>query len=159
MGQQGGGNWKPFDEGKNGHKRFCQAHICYFGDKCVVFAHSHKFANSNQYDMQYVPCNRALFAQESLFLTQKSTFLTQSLSKSAQMRQIIMSRQYSICYGLKFSSESKLFGESHSCLRTTSATLWDNMHTVHNTHPLLKTICLPSTQNQETYQQETQHCL
>ena len=25
--------------------------------------------------------------------------------------------------------------------------IWDNMHTVHSTNPLLPTICLPSTQN------------
>ena len=68
MGQQGGGNWKPFDEGKNGHKRFCQAHICYFGDKCVVFARNCKIAHLIQYNMQY-----------ARFLTQKSTFFAQSL--------------------------------------------------------------------------------
>ena len=33
------------------------------------------------------------------------------------------SRQNSVCSGLKFSSESKLFGEYHPCSRATSATL------------------------------------
>ena len=37
----------------------------------AIFATNASFlrivANSIQYDMQYVPCNRALFAQETLF--------------------------------------------------------------------------------------------
>ena len=43
---QGGRSWQPFGEGKNGHKSFCLAYICYFRDKCVVFAPNCKFANS-----------------------------------------------------------------------------------------------------------------
>ena len=36
---QGGRNWQqPFGEHKNGHKNFCQVPICYFRDKCIVFA-------------------------------------------------------------------------------------------------------------------------
>ena len=42
---QGGRSWQPFGEGKNGQKPFRQACICYFRDKCVVFARSCKFAN------------------------------------------------------------------------------------------------------------------
>ena len=38
---QGGRSW----QGKNGHKSFCLAYICYFRDKCVVFARNCKFAN------------------------------------------------------------------------------------------------------------------
>ena len=72
---QGGRSWQPFGEGKNGHKSFRQARICYFCEKCVVFACNCKFANSIQYNMQYVLCNSALHAQETLFMTQKSTFL------------------------------------------------------------------------------------
>ena len=34
------------------------------------------------------------------------------------------SRQISVCTGLKFSSESKLFGGGHPCSRATSAILW-----------------------------------
>ena len=68
--RQGGRSWQPFREDKNSHKSFRQARICYFRDKCVVFACNCKFANSIQYNIQYVPCNKALFAEETLFLTQ-----------------------------------------------------------------------------------------
>ena len=51
---QGGRSWQPFGEGKNGHKSFRQARVCYFREKCVVFVR-----NSIQYNMQYVPCNMA----------------------------------------------------------------------------------------------------
>ena len=54
-------------------KKFCQAHFCDFRDKCVVFACNFKFANLIQYDMQYIPCNNALLAQETLLLSQRST--------------------------------------------------------------------------------------
>ena len=43
---QGARCWQPFSEGKNGHKSFRLAYICYFRDKCVVFARNCKFANS-----------------------------------------------------------------------------------------------------------------
>ena len=46
-------------------------------DNCVVFARNRKFANLIQYNMQYKPCNSALLAQETMFLTQKGTFFTQ----------------------------------------------------------------------------------
>ena len=36
---------------------------------------------------------------------------------------VLNSRQNSVCSGLKFSSESKLFGGCHPCSRATSATL------------------------------------
>ena len=67
--------------------------------------------------MQYIPCNSALLAQETLFLTQKGTFFAQDLQK------VRKSRQNSVCSGLKFSSESKIFGGCHPCSRATSATL------------------------------------
>ena len=35
-----------FRRGQNGHENFRQARICYFRDKCVVFARNCKFANS-----------------------------------------------------------------------------------------------------------------
>ena len=41
--------------------------ICYFRDKCLVFARNCKFANSTQHNMQYISCNSALLAQETLF--------------------------------------------------------------------------------------------
>ena len=44
--------------------RFCQFH-----DKCVVFVRNCKIVNSIQYKIQYIPCNRALIAKETLFLT------------------------------------------------------------------------------------------
>ena len=45
---QGGRSWQPFGEGKNGHANFRQARICYFRDKCVVFARNLKFSNLTQ---------------------------------------------------------------------------------------------------------------
>ena len=67
--------------------------------------------------MQYIPCNSALLAQETLFLTQKGTFLPKDLQKVRKSRQ-----------SLKFSSESKLFGGCHLCSRATSAILLYNIH-------------------------------
>ena len=40
--------------------------------------------------MQYVPCNCALLAQETLFLTQKGTFLPKDLQKVRKLRQILI---------------------------------------------------------------------
>ena len=69
---QGGRAWQPFVRGKNGHENFRQARIYNFRDKCVVFARNRK--KSTQWNMQYILCNSALLAQETLFLTQKGTF-------------------------------------------------------------------------------------
>ena len=80
---QGGRTWQPFVGGKNGQANFRQARIYNFWVKCVVFARNHKFAKLTQWNMQYIPCNSALLAQETLFLTQKGTFLTKDLQKSA----------------------------------------------------------------------------
>ena len=38
-------------------------------------------ANFTQYNMQYVPCNSSLLAQETLFLTKKNHFFWQKISK------------------------------------------------------------------------------
>ena len=73
--------------------------------------------------MQYIPCNSALLAQETLFLTQKGPFFAQRSPKSAYIATNLNSRQYSVCSGLKFSPESKLFGAGPPCPRTNSATL------------------------------------
>ena len=73
--------------------------------------------------MQYTPCNSALLAQGTLFLTQKGTSFAQRSPKSAQIATNLNSRQNSEGLGLKFSSESKLFGGCHLCSRATSATL------------------------------------
>ena len=54
-------------------KIFRHARICYSRNKCVVFARKCKFANLIQYNMQYIPWNTAHLAQETLFLTKKST--------------------------------------------------------------------------------------
>ena len=40
--------------------------------------------------MQYIPCNSALIAQETLFLTQKGTFLPEDLQKVRKSRQILI---------------------------------------------------------------------
>ena len=40
--------------------------------------------------MQYIPCNTALLAQETLFLTQKDTFLPKDHQKLRKLRQILI---------------------------------------------------------------------
>ena len=64
-------SWQPYVEGKNGNKNFRQARIYFFRDKRAVFACNCKFANLTQYNMQYIPCNSAFLAQETMFLTKK----------------------------------------------------------------------------------------
>ena len=83
--RQGGRTWQPFVEGKNCRENFRQARIYNFRDKDVIFAHNRKFANLTHYNMQYIPCNSALLAQETLFLTQKGTFFAQKVRKSRQI--------------------------------------------------------------------------
>ena len=72
--------------------------------------------------MQYLPCNSALLAQETLFLTKKGTVFAQRSPKSAQIATNLNLRQNSVCSGSKFLSQSKLFGEGSLCPRATSAT-------------------------------------
>ena len=62
--------------------------------------------------MQYIPCNSALLAQEALFLPKKALFMPKDLQKKVRK-----SQQNSVCSGLKFSSESKLFGGGPLCPR------------------------------------------
>ena len=40
--------------------------------------------------MQYIPCNSALLAQKTLFLTQKGTFLPKDLQKVRKSRLILI---------------------------------------------------------------------
>ena len=80
---EGGRTWQPFVGSKNGNENFRQARIYNFCVKCVVFARNRKFAKLTQWKMQYIPCNSALLAQETLFLTQKGTFFAQRSPKSA----------------------------------------------------------------------------
>jgi len=87
---QGGRTWQPFVGSKNGNENFCQARIYNFRVKCVVFARNRKFAKLTQWNMQYIPCNSALLAQETLFLTQKGTFLPKDLQKVRKSRQILI---------------------------------------------------------------------
>ena len=80
---QGGRTWQPFVGGKSGHENSCQTRTYNFRDKCVVFVGNRKFANLTQLNMQYIPCNSALLAQETLFLTKRGTFFAQRSPKSA----------------------------------------------------------------------------
>ena len=54
---------------------------------CVRYC---QIANLIHYDMQYIPCNSALLAQKTLFLTQKGTFLPKDLQKVSKSRQILI---------------------------------------------------------------------
>ena len=49
--------------------------------------------------MQYIPCNSALLAQETLFLTQKALFWPKDLQKLRKLRQILIRDK--IAFGLK----------------------------------------------------------
>ena len=80
---QGGRTWQPFVGSKNSNENFRQARIYNFRVKFVVFASNRKFSKLTQWNMQYIPCNSALLAQETLFLTQKGTFFAQRYPKSA----------------------------------------------------------------------------
>ena len=66
--------------------------------------------------LQNVPCNSAFLAQETLSLTQKSTFLPKVFPKVRKLRQILISRQNSVGKGLEFLSKSKLFGATSATL-------------------------------------------
>ena len=57
--------------------------MCCFSRNC-------KFENLSQYNLQYIPCNSALLSQETLFLTQKGTFLPKDLQKVRKSRQILI---------------------------------------------------------------------
>ena len=76
--------WQPFGEGKNAHKNFRQAHICYSRDKCVFFVRYCNFANLIQYNMHvYHVMNNNALAQKNCCCPKKNTFLSPSLPKSA----------------------------------------------------------------------------
>ena len=53
---------------------------------CVVFARNRKFAKLTQQNMQYIPCNSALLAQEALFLPRKALFMPKDLLKKCVNR-------------------------------------------------------------------------
>ena len=64
--------------------------ICQFSSAYLLFlrqmrsfARNCKFAHLTQYDIQFIPYISALFAQETLFLTQKALFFAQRSPKSA----------------------------------------------------------------------------
>ena len=86
-----------FRQGRHGHESLRQACINYFRKKCVVFTHNPKFANLTQYKMQYGPYNSAIFAQATLFLTQKALFCLKIFKKVRKLRQILILRQNSMC--------------------------------------------------------------
>ena len=88
--RQGGRTWQPFVGSKNGDANFRQTRIYNFRVKCVVFARNRKFAKLNQWNMQYIPCNSALLAQETQFFTQKDTFLPKDLQKVRKSRHILI---------------------------------------------------------------------
>ena len=79
--------------------------------------------------MQYIPCNSALLAQGTLFLTQKGTFLPKDLQKKGEILTNLNSQQNRVCSSLKYSSESKLFSGGQPRPRTTSATLIESFST------------------------------
>ena len=63
-------------------QNFRQAHVLSLRQICRLFARNCKFANLIQCNMQYTPCNKALLAQETLLLSNKSTFLPQDFQKA-----------------------------------------------------------------------------
>ena len=83
-------NLAAFRRGQNGHENFRQTRTYNFRDKCVVFVGNRKFANLTQLNMQYIPCNSALLAQETLFLTQKPLYSPKDLQKVRKLQQILI---------------------------------------------------------------------
>ena len=79
-------NLAAFRRGQNGHENFRQTRTYNFRDKCVVFVGNRKFANLTQLNMQYIPCNSALLAQEPLFLPKKTLFMPKDLQKKCVNR-------------------------------------------------------------------------
>ena len=58
--------------------------LYYFATNVLFLARNCNFASFTQYNLQYIPCNSALLAQEKLFMSQKSTFLPNNLCHPAQ---------------------------------------------------------------------------
>ena len=52
--------------------------------------------------MQYIPCNCALLAQKTLFLTQKGTFLPKDLQKVRKSRKILIRIKIAYVRALNF---------------------------------------------------------
>ena len=73
--------WQKLAAFPQGRNNFRQVRICYFRDEWDVFARNCKFTHLTQYNMQYIPCYSAILVQETLFLTQKGTFLPKYLQK------------------------------------------------------------------------------
>ena len=94
--RHGGRSWQPSGEGKNGNKMFVRL-FCYFRDRCIVFAHNCKFANSIQYVMQFISCNSAFLAQETLFLTPKALFLAKVFQKVRESQRILILQKNRVC--------------------------------------------------------------
>ena len=70
----------------------------------------------NHFIVHFLPKKHCFWPQKALFCPKSSQKVCNSL-------QVLISQQNSTCKGLKFSSESKLFGKGPSRLRATSGTL------------------------------------
>ena len=76
--RQVGKSWQPFGEVETFVKRVIAIFVTNASFLRVI-ANLHI---STQYNMQYIPYISALFAQETLFLTQKGTFFAQRFKKN-----------------------------------------------------------------------------
>ena len=119
---QGDRSWQPFGEGKNGHKNFRQACIYYFR-KEPLFLRTLAILQIQLSIICIIYHVIVYFLPNTIFDPKENTYLSKDFRKVCESRQILISRQNSICQGLTFSSRSKLFSEGPSCHRTTSATL------------------------------------
>ena len=67
-------------------QNFRRARICYFRNKCAVFARDCKFVNLIQCNVQYRPYKSAFIAIETLFLAPKKRFLPKVFQKVRKSR-------------------------------------------------------------------------
>ena len=74
-------------------KIFIKRVFTIFASNASFFARNRKFAKLTQWNMQYIPCNNALLAQETLFLAQRAPFLAKVFQKVRKLRQILISQQ------------------------------------------------------------------
>ena len=85
--------WQKFWRTQKWSENFCQSRI--FATNSLFLRVN---ANLTQYYMQYIPCNSALLARETLYFTaKKNTFMSKVFQKVCKSRQILISWQNSVC--------------------------------------------------------------
>ena len=108
--------WQKFWRTQKWSENFCQARI--FATNSLFLR---VIANLTQYYMQYIPCNSALLARETLYFTAKKHFFAQSLPKSVLIATRLLKARL---FRLKVFVRVQNFRRTRcSHVRTTSSTL------------------------------------